>query len=154
MRGNWGVRKEREITHVLMYAQKLVLSSFRLSSEGLSHTACIWNTLRNLTQCICKAVSECAIRSWFHSLTYSTVRFKTWDSESNLILEVLGFWENITACIYLFIYNNNIKWQDELVFLNKLIKYVVKYVKLLYVYVVRSSFMIGFGDWKSEYWSD
>ncbi len=54
MRGNWGVREERERSHVCLCTQKLVFSSFRLSSEGLSH-------MKDFEES--DSVSECAIRS-------------------------------------------------------------------------------------------
>lgn len=49
-------KRERERDHTCAYVHtKVVFSSFRLSSEGLSHTAHIWNTFRNLTHCILRA---------------------------------------------------------------------------------------------------
>jgi hypothetical protein len=54
MRGYWGVKKERERECAYVHT-KAVFSSFRLSSEGLSHSAHIWNTLRNLTRCVLRA---------------------------------------------------------------------------------------------------
>lgn len=73
--------RKREITRVLMYTQKLVFSSFTLSSVGLSNTAHIWNTLRNLTP-----NQWVSVRSSLDSKDWHTVKFKIWNSESNLIV--------------------------------------------------------------------
>lgn len=72
MRGNWGVREERERSHVCLCIHKNLFSLPSGCHQKGSHTQHTYETLWGIW--LNESVSECAIRSWFQRLTYCEVQ--------------------------------------------------------------------------------